>query len=224
MYKTSVTGSCTAIVFASAATAPSTWQVQPPTYLAILELLMCVLTLYAFSHGVVISFWVALLRGATLGDVYESASPSASMGQLGRLRWKNLGIASLFAMLSLARGPLLQHALISTDNTYKSSILFVILGTLVSFMGVSAILPLYHGYQDLGRTVSLHPLDIARAFGAPLFDGMDGNVSARDVEIEKGRLVVRYGAVERNGEEKILRVEDVGKVSVRMPRAGEIFG
>lgn len=37
-------------------------------------------------------------------------------------------------------------------------------------------------------------------------------------------MKVRYGAVERNGKEKVLRVEDVEKGSVRMPRSGEIFG
>jgi hypothetical protein len=30
--------------------------------------------------------------------------------------------------------------------------------------------------------------------------------------------------VERNGEEKILRIENIGRVNVRMPLEGEIFG
>jgi hypothetical protein len=37
-------------------------------------------------------------------------------------------------------------------------------------------------------------------------------------------VYVRYGVVERNGMEKVLRVEDVRKGNVRRPREDEIFG
>jgi hypothetical protein len=72
--------------------------------------------------------------------------------------------------------------------------------------------------------VSLSPLEIARAFGAPMLDGLDGNISAADIEGARGHVYVRYGVVERNGIEKVLRVEDVRKGNVRRPREDEIFG
>lgn len=100
----------------------------------------------------------------------------------------------------------------------------MILGILVSLSGVIAIFPLYQGYWELGRSVSLNPLEIARAFDAPLFDSLDGNMSARDIEIERGSVAVKYGAVERSGAEKLLRVEDTTRLSVRTPWEGEIFG
>jgi hypothetical protein len=97
-------------------------------------------------------------------------------------------------------------------------------GLCLSFAAVFAILPLYYGYWKLGRSVSLSPLEIARAFGAPVLDGLDGNVSAADVECARGHVYVRYGVVERNGMEKVLRVADVRKGNVRRPREDEIFG
>jgi hypothetical protein len=216
-----VTAASTSILIAAHSSRALTWPIQPAEYLSFLEALMCAFTLYALYHGVVIAFWVRLLRGTAVGDVYDSVSPGASMRQL---RWSKLGVASFFTLVSLSRGPLLQHSLHVADDTYILSIPYLVAGAALSLVVVLAILPLYQGYQYLGRNVSLHPLEIARAFGAPLFDGVEGNAGARDVEMEKGGVVVRYGAVERNREEKILRVEDVSRVNVRMPREGEIFG
>lgn len=87
-----------------------------------------------------------------------------------------------------------------------------------------AIIPLYYGFWSLGRPVSLNPLEIARAFGAPLLDGVDGNSRADDIEMQKGSLGVKYGAVERYGTEKVLRVQDRVARSVRLPIKGETFG
>lgn len=74
--------------------------------------------------------------------------------------------------------------------------------------------------------MSLNPLEIARAFGAPVFDGVDGNAGTRDILFEKGHVRVRYGVVEseRYKGEKVLRVEKVERGNVRRPRVGEIFG
>jgi hypothetical protein len=216
-----VTASAVSILIAAHTSPTSKWPIQPAVYISALDTLTCTLTLYALYHGAAIAFWVRLLAGTTIGGVYDSVSPGAGMRHLC---WSKLGVASLFTVLSLARGPLLQHSLRIADNTYILSIPYLIVGVVQSLVCVLAILPLYQGYQHLGRSVSLHPLEIARAFGAPLFDGIEGNTGARDVEIERGGVSVRYGAVERNGEEKVLRVEEVSRVNVRMPREGEIFG
>lgn len=83
---------------------------------------------------------------------------------------------------------------------------------------------MYSGFSTLGRKVSLNPLEVARAFGAPMFEGLDGNATAGDVEMQKGSLRVKYGAVEAYGGEKVLRVEECAGKSVRGVREGEIFG
>jgi hypothetical protein len=181
-----------------------------------------VLTLYALFHGVTITFWTSLLRGTSISDLHHTTAPIAS---LLNLRWhKKVFWASVFAFTSLARGPLLHSSLIlSTSNdiaTYGLSVLPLVLGTLLSYASIFAIIPLYANFSLLGRTVSLHPLEIARAFGSPLFDGLDGNVGARDIELERGHVKIRYGAMEKNWEEKVLRVGVEG----REVRESEIFG
>ena len=80
------------------------------------------------------------------------------------------------------------------------------------------------GFWELGRPVSLNPLEIARAFGAPLMEGMDGNATPDMVTIERGGMSVRYGALERFGMEKTLRVEETARATVRAPWQGEILG
>ena len=129
------------------------------------------------------------------------------------------------AVLSTIRGPLFQRSLTMENGatTYQTNPTFVALGVVISLGGIIAILPLYYSYWELGRSVSLNPLEIARAFGAPLLDGMDGNASANDVQIERGSIAVRFGVVERLGDGKLLRIEDSRSFSVRMPWEEELF-
>ncbi|KAF2793182.1 hypothetical protein K505DRAFT_306284 [Melanomma pulvis-pyrius CBS 109.77] len=110
------------------------------------------------------------------------------------------------------------------ETVYKTNRVFVALGVLISVAGVVAIFPLYTGFWEMGRKVSLNPLEVARAFGAPLMEGMDGNATPEVITIERGGMAVRYGALERFGDEKKLRVEETARATVRMPWEGEIFG
>jgi hypothetical protein len=203
--------------------------VQPGVFLSLFELLTTLLTFCAFLEGVVVCFWVKLLHGTTLADiydVYDCAFPWAALQHVARLQFNKVALATLFMLLSLARGPLLQRALTleSSGATYVMCIPTLVLGLVLSLAGIAVILPLYHGYQSLGRSVSLNPVEIARAFGAAVLEGVDGNATAADVEMEKGWVKVKYGTVERSGCEKVLRVEDSGASSVRGPWEGEILG
>jgi hypothetical protein len=223
-----VTGSAVATIFAARNTQPEAWKVfQPQTYLSVLELFMVSFTLCALAEGVVVAYWRRLLHGAPVGDMcdaWEATSLWPALKGLGKWQRNDAGVATVFSAVSLARGPLFQHALVLGNGRYDVSFVFMALGMVASFGVAAAIVPLFYGYWELGRNVSLNPLEIARAYGAPLFDGVDGNMGARGIEIERGHLTVRYGAVERNSEEKILRIEDIGRVNVRMPLEGEVFG
>ncbi|KAK7185151.1 hypothetical protein DPSP01_000732 [Paraphaeosphaeria sporulosa] len=106
---------------------------------------------------------------------------------------------------------------------YHISSLLVALGVVFSLIGVVAVVPLYYGFWEMGRKVSLNPLEIARAFGAPFMEGLDGNTTPDMISVERGGMGVKYGALDRYGEQKKLRVEESGKVTVRMPWQGEIF-
>jgi hypothetical protein len=56
-----------------------------------------------------------------------------------------------------------------------------------------AILPTYWGWWRLGRAVSLSPLEIAKAFDAPLMHVLDSNVTSGDLVRAVGGKRVRYG-------------------------------
>jgi len=223
-----VTGASIAIIFASNNTSPSSWTpAQPSVYLSLLELFMLLLTLCALTEGIGIAFWTQLLHGTTIAhlhDVHEASAPWPAFRQILRLQPNRIAVATVTATCSLVRGPFFQRAIISRNGKYEIDTAFIVLGTLLSLLSTMSIVPLYHGHSALGRAVSLSPPEIARAFGAPLFEGVDGNGTALDIEMERGGLEVRYGAVESNGREKVLRVEDMGRVNVRTPREGEIFG
>ncbi|GAB7328454.1 hypothetical protein MBLNU13_g00414t2 [Cladosporium sp. NU13] len=56
-----------------------------------------------------------------------------------------------------------------------------------------AILPTYWGWWRLGRAVSLRPLEIAKAFDAPLMQVLDSNATSEDIVRAVGDKRVRYG-------------------------------
>ncbi|KAF2028818.1 hypothetical protein EK21DRAFT_69024 [Setomelanomma holmii] len=208
-------------------TSVPSWTITPHVYLAVFEMLVCLLTLCALCEGVVVAFWRLLLHGTTIADVFdtfESTSfwPAAKL--LIRGHFNGVALATVLSVLSLARYPLLQRSIITSDSTYTTHTAFVIIGMLIQFASIAAIVILYYGYWELGRQVSLDPLEIARAFGAPLFDGLDGNMSASDLAMQRGHVAIRYGAVERYGGEKVLRIDDASRVNMRLPWEGEVFG
>jgi hypothetical protein len=137
-----------------------------------------------------------------------------------------VSFACILTALSFIRGPLFQRALTLDEakGTYHTSPLLVTIGIVLSLVGIAAILPLYAGFWELGRKVTLNPLEIARAFGAPALDGLDGNATPDMIDMERGGMGVRYGVLERFGEGKQLRVEDTTGSTVRTPWRGEIFG
>ncbi|KAF1939693.1 hypothetical protein EJ02DRAFT_381248 [Clathrospora elynae] len=228
-----LTAGSAVVLFSADGRTPQDWKigsdsVQPQVYISVFEMIMNLLTVAALSEGVVITFWRRLLHRTTVADMhdlYDSSFLWSALRRVSRLQFNMVGTASILTAFSFARGPFFQRALLLLENnTYQTSTLFVILGTIASLTGVIATITLYYGYWQLGRGVSLNPLEIARAFGGPMFDGLDGNMGATDVEIEKGGVAVRYGVVERSGVEKLLRVEDTERVSVRTPWEGEVFG
>jgi hypothetical protein len=55
-----------------------------------------------------------------------------------------------------------------------------------------AILPTYRGWWLLGRLVSLSPLEIAKAFDAPMLRGIDANGTSSELARAIGDARVRY--------------------------------
>jgi hypothetical protein len=60
--------------------------------------------------------------------------------------------------------------------------------------GALAVLPLCRRWWQLGRDVSLNPLEVATAFSAPLLAGADTNADWAQLAKAVGAKRVRYGA------------------------------
>ncbi|KAF2659830.1 hypothetical protein K491DRAFT_136858 [Lophiostoma macrostomum CBS 122681] len=213
-------------------------------------MILNLLTMFALMSGMAIRFWRQLMRGTTvskpgvlpttanhanskklsaLHDIYDSSFLWPAFRRLLRFQFSSGATACLLGTLSALRGPLFQRALTietptNAPTVYRCNPTLIVIGILLSVAGVAGIVPLYAGFWELGRNVSLNPLEIARAFGAPLMEGMDGNATSDMITIERGGMSVRYGVLERFGMEKKLRVEETARATVRAPWQGEIFG
>lgn len=89
---------------------------------------------------------------------------------------------------------------------YKTS--FAFLGGAIAVMLLAAILivPLFHEFWLLGRPVSLSPLEIATAMGAPLLASVaSSNDTAREIMKAAGKQRVRYGEISEPGTGETVR-------------------
>lgn len=64
----------------------------------------------------------------------------------------------------------------------------------VELLCIALVLPTYWGWWRLGRPVSFSPLEIAKAFEAPLLSDCNSNSSGRDIAKAAGNVEVQYGA------------------------------
>lgn len=78
-------------------------------------------------------------------------------------------------------------------NVYKTDSAYMIGAAIVSLAGVFAVLPIYWDWWKLGRTMSLSPLEIARAFDAPLVRQAGSNMPSNRWHDDVGNRYVKYG-------------------------------
>ncbi|KAI9887435.1 MAG: hypothetical protein M1823_000772 [Watsoniomyces obsoletus] len=78
---------------------------------------------------------------------------------------------------------------------YQSHVLFLALATVASVLGVVVVIPTFYGYWILGRTVSMSPVETAKAFNAPLLRSMDSNAEVQHLLKEVGSRPARYGMI-----------------------------
>ena len=87
--------------------------------------------------------------------------------------------------------------------------------------GWLAMIPLLLNWWHVGRTVSMSPIETAKAFGAPLLRSSDSNADAVKLLKEVGDRPVQYGATTVSGVEYRLEMNE--PKNIRVPRAGERF-
>lgn len=107
---------------------------------------------------------------------------------------------------------------VNSHTIYRTNTGYMIVALLVSLSGVVAVSVTYYGWWQLGRSVSMSPFEIAKAFDAPMFKNMSGNISSTrwPKQFVEDKTVM-YGEDERGH----LVVGD--SKDVTSPRAGTLY-
>lgn len=113
-----------------------------------------------------------------------------------------------------------------TEVVYRSDYMF--LGLALMFIALSAltVMPLLLKWWRVGREVSLSPVEVARAFGAPeLVAGSGSNSSARELLREVGSRNIRYGEAVRGqyGGPTVTALAFADPAMVQPPRNGVTY-
>ena len=108
------------------------------------------------------------------------------------------------------------------EPIYESHYPYLGLAILCTALGWLATVPTFRGWWNMGRTVSMSPIETAKAFGAPILAGADSNGDAGVLMKEIGDRGVRYGAVAASGSE-VDRLEMSEPQYVRSPHEDQTF-
>jgi hypothetical protein len=113
----------------------------------------------------------------------------------------------------------------------------MIAAAVVSFASIVAISATFYGWWQLGRTATLGPLEIAKAFDAPLLAQVGSNVNLSDnrnlgdvgatkiqygVRADEAAYTTQYAGGQMNQQRRRLVIGPAGQV--RRPNAGDLFG
>jgi hypothetical protein len=80
-------------------------------------------------------------------------------------------------------------------TVYRTEYLFLALATLVSLLAIFSVLWVFYGFWDIGRPVSMSPIETAKAFNAPVLKQGDSNAPANELLRQVGAKQVKYGIV-----------------------------
>jgi hypothetical protein len=78
---------------------------------------------------------------------------------------------------------------------YQSHYLYLALASGFTLLSIILVIPTFSGYWNLGRKVSMSPIEIAKAFNAPISRQADSNAEAEQLIKGLGEIDVRYGVV-----------------------------
>jgi hypothetical protein len=83
---------------------------------------------------------------------------------------------------------------VATVTVYESNHLYLGLASLFTLLALLSVLPTFCGYWYLGRQVSMSPIEMVKAFNAPLLRSGDINAEVDQLVKDLGSKNVRYGA------------------------------
>lgn len=85
------------------------------------------------------------------------------------------------------------HDGIRTQTVYKANWSFVAAAVIFSLVGVLSVTSLFWGWWELGRPVSLNPLEVGMAFDSPIFSSVNSNSHRSQIIRTMGPRQVKYG-------------------------------
>jgi hypothetical protein len=83
----------------------------------------------------------------------------------------------------------------SSTNVYHTNYTFVAIAVFITLLSTIFVATTFYGYWELGREVSMSPLEIAKAFDAPLLAMEDSNNNSKALVKSIGNKSVRYGVI-----------------------------
>lgn len=114
---------------------------------------------------------------------------------------------------------------VRTINVFRSVYKFLAASTVLTVVCVVLVLPTFMGWWELGRRVTLNPIELAKSFDAPLLSGPGSNAPLRELVQTMGMRNVRYGEVDGYGSgqvsRRVLKFGDPGEL-VR-PTPGTLY-
>jgi hypothetical protein len=113
----------------------------------------------------------------------------------------------------------------STLNVYRSDFRFLVANTILTLAFIMLIVPTFIGWWELGRTVTLDPIEIAKAFDAPLLRGPGSNAPLEKLVKTMGGREVSLGEADSDAVSAVARkqLKLANPVEVAMPRAGAMY-
>lgn len=196
---------------------------------------------YQFGGG---AGWILNLNGASSNRYFQRTDPTANYYLLeANITWRDPMEDMINSMREIAFRTSLR---IAADNTsypnasqivpftgetpktiYTSNYAYMTGAVVVSLFGILFVIPTFYGFWELGRPVSLSPLEIAKAFNAPLLTDVHGNRHAQNMLSDVAGMKVRYGdagsvtLATTHGGDGDLRKLEIGPVThVRPPAKG----
>ncbi|KAM3417070.1 hypothetical protein BST61_g8647 [Cercospora zeina] len=98
---------------------------------------------------------------------------------------------------------------LSLETIYRVNKEWLVAGVAVIWIVCFGVLPTFWGWWTLGRPVSMNPLEIAKAFDAPLFREADHNATASELVESLEGMSIRYN----EEDEEITEIEKIDMVS-----------
>lgn len=140
--------------------------------------------------------------------------------------------ASEFPFRNTSAAPKAQFVAMSqttTVNLYRADYKYLVASVVLTFVLVLLIMPTFAGWWELGRSVTLSPLETAKAFDAPLLRGPGSNAPLTELVKAVGSREVRWAELERfgNTDDRVPvatgRLVLADPAEVVRPRKGEIY-